>query len=94
MWLKLDDLKLDARTAPVPPEEALPGLIRTRLGGDFRTFVIEGKSVDARRGSPQIVYRVRASVDRLLPGMEAAPPPPDPDESELWRALKPDLRHP
>ena len=94
MWLKLDDLKLDAVTAPAPPEAALPGLVRARLGGAFRTLVIEGKSVDSRRGRPQIVYRVRVETDALPPGMAPVSPPPDPDESAVWRALEPDIRHP
>ncbi len=94
MWVKIEQLKLDAVSAPVPPEKLLPGLLQKTLGMPFKSFQILGKSVDSRRGRPQILYRIAAEVENLPPGMTADSPPEDPDESDLWRALEPDLRNP
>ena len=77
MWIKIDQLKLDACTAPVPPEKALYHALRKTLGIPVKNFVIAGKSVDARRGRPQILYRIFAEVENPPPGMQAVPPPPD-----------------
>ena len=49
MWIKIDQLKVDACSAPVPPEKALPAALRKTLGVPVRDYVIAGKSVDARR---------------------------------------------
>ena len=94
MWIKIDQLKLDACTAPVPPEKALPGALRKYLGCDVRDFVIAGKSVDARRGRPQILYRIYAETAASCPGFQETLPPADPDESARWQALGTKIRNP
>ncbi|MBQ7393493.1 MAG: FAD-dependent oxidoreductase [Lentisphaeria bacterium] len=94
MWIKIDQLKLDACTAPVPPEKALHNVLRKTLGIPVKNFVIAGKSVDARRGRPQILYRILAEVENPPLGMQAVPPPPDPDETALWQALEPKMQNP
>lgn len=94
MWIKIDQLKLDGCTAPVPPEKALPGALHKALGTEVKNFVIAGKSVDARRGHPQIFYRIFADVDRIPEGFQASSPPPDPDERALWQALDAKIQNP
>ena len=94
MWIKIDQLKVDACKAPVPPEKALPAALRKTLGVPVRDYVIAGKSVDARRGRPQILYRIFADVMQLPEGFQPAMPPADPDESGLWQALPAKVTNP
>ena len=56
MWLKLDEVALPADAAPVPPEAALPQLLRARLGFEPAEWHLLGRSLDARRGKPRFLY--------------------------------------
>ena len=91
MYTLLENFKIDAAGAPGNIDEqilsraagaALNIPLRKLHGGR-----ILNKSVDARRGRPQLIYTVLLSVDDDLPGIKAVPPeklasiltPPEPE---------------
>ena len=87
MWIKPGLFLLKAANAPDVPERLLPELVRERFGMVPSALRILNRAVDARRGTPVLVYS-------LL--LEFAQPPPagvkwtPVDEAELERLEHPD----
>ena len=65
MWIKTDNFLLDSATVPIDIDEMLEELLIRYLRinkGDFKQYLINSKSIDARRGTPQFVYSVFVEV--------------------------------
>ncbi len=91
----LQELKISATRAPADIDRKLDGAIAEALGvprarvGDYR---ILNKSIDSRRGTPLLRYRLRIAGDRLPLPPASAEETAVPAQPELPQA--PDLRHP
>ncbi len=65
MWIKANNFLLDSATVPIDIDEMLEELLIKYLRIDkanFKRYLINSKSVDARRGTPQFVYSIFAEV--------------------------------
>ncbi len=85
MWIKIDDLILPADAAPVPPENALPALLRQRFGVVPEEWHLLGRSVDARRGMPKFQYSVAVRTAATVEGGREI------DRAALEKRLHPEL---
>lgn len=65
MWLKIDNFLLDSSTVPVDIDDMLAELLAryVRVGAkDLKQYLINSKSIDARRGTPQFVYSIFVEI--------------------------------
>lgn len=90
MYTLLENFKIDAAGAPGNIDEQILSRAAGALNIPLRKLHggrILNKSVDARRGRPQLIYTVLLSVDDELPGIKSIPPeklapiltPPEPE---------------
>lgn len=95
MWYKLDQMKLNSAKLPANADEVLSSILPDRLNiapGDLRSVQILSRSLDARRGTPSLLYT-------LLLDLAHAPGPTHEkiraiDEDERRKLLDADLALP
>ncbi len=62
MWHQIDDVRLSSVGLGAKPELLLAPLLREKLGVAVRDWRILGKTVDARRGAPVLIYTLAAET--------------------------------
>ncbi len=65
MWIKPELFQLKAVSAPSEPERLLPELVRERFGMMPSALRIVSRAVDARRGTPMLVYSLLLEFPQL-----------------------------